>query len=60
MVEATTVEARSVRGEVESRVATLEAVADVSATLATEEIASRVKQVAEYSDVQASNPATET
>ena len=31
MVEATTAEARSVRGDVESRVATLAAVADVNA-----------------------------
>ena len=54
MVEATTAEARSVRGEVESRVATLAAAADASATRATKEIASRVKEVAEYSDAQAS------
>ena len=53
MVEATTAEARSVRGEVESRVGTLAVAADARATRATEEIASRVKQVAEYSDPQA-------
>ena len=57
MVETTTTEARSVRGEVESCVATLAAAADTSATCATEEIASRVKQVAEYSDAQASHVA---
>ena len=50
MVEATTAEARSVHGEVESRVATLAAAADVSTTRATEEIPSRVKEVVEYSD----------
>ena len=52
MVEATTAEARSVRGEVESRIATLAAAADVSTTCATEEIASCVKQVAEYFNAQ--------
>ena len=50
MVEATTAEAKSVRDEVESRVATLAAVADASATRTSEEIANRAKQVAEYSD----------
>ena len=55
MVEATTAEARSVRGEVGSRIATLAAVADASAARATEEIANHVKQVAEYSDAQASH-----
>ena len=53
MVEATTAEAKSVRDEVESRVATLAVAADATATHASAEIASRVKQVAEYSDVQA-------
>ena len=50
MVEAMTTEAKSMQDEVESRVATLAAVADASATRASEEITSRVKQVAEYSD----------
>ena len=50
MVEATTAEARSVCGEVESRVATLAAAADASTMRAIEEIASRVKQVVEYSE----------
>ena len=59
MVEATTAEAKSVRGEVKSRVATLAAVADASATRTTKEIASRVKQVAEYSNAQASRVATD-
>ena len=54
MVEATTAEARSVYSEVESRVATLAAAADASTMRAIEEIASRVKQMAEYSDPQAS------
>ena len=48
-----TAEAKSVRGEVESRVATLAVAAYASAARATEEISSRVKEVAEYSDVQA-------
>ena len=59
MVEATMAEARSVCGEVESRVATLAAAADASATRATEEIASRVKEVVEYSDAQASRVAVD-
>ena len=59
MVEATTAEARSVRGEVKSRVTTLAAVADASTTCATEEIVSRVKEVVEYSDAQASRIAVD-
>ena len=55
MVEATTAETKSVCGEVKSCVATLMAVADVSATRAIEEIASHVKEVAEYSNAQASH-----
>ena len=50
MVEATMAEARSVRGDVESHVATLVAAADASVARNTEEISSRVKEVAEYSD----------
>ena len=53
MVEAMAVEAKSVRDDVESRVAVLAAAADASATCANEEIASRVRQVAEYSEAQA-------
>ena len=53
MVEATTAEARSVCGEVESRVATLVAAAGTSAARATEEILSRMKEVVKYSDAQA-------
>ena len=53
MVEATTAEAKSMRDEVESHVATLAVAADASATRVSEEIASCVKQVAEYSDAQA-------
>ena len=52
LVEATLVEARSVRGEVESHVATLAAVADVSATCAVTEIAGQVEKVVAYSDAQ--------
>ena len=50
MVKATAAEAKSVRDNVESRVAVLAAAADASATRANEEIASRVRQVAEYSE----------
>ena len=53
MVEATMAEARSIRGEVESCVATLAAAAGVSTLHVTKEIASHVKQVVEYSDAQA-------
>ena len=59
MVEATTAEARSVRGEVESRVATLAAAADANAARTAEEITSRVQEVAEYSDAQASHVAAD-
>ena len=59
MVEATTAEARSIHGKVESRIATLAAAADASATRATEKIVSRVKQVVEYSDVQVSHVAAD-
>ena len=50
MVEATTAEAKSVRDEVESRVATLAAAADANAARTAEEISSRVKEAVEYSD----------
>ena len=59
MVEATTAKTSSVCGEVESRVATLAAVAGTSAAPATEEIVNRVKQVAEYPDAQALRVATD-
>ena len=55
MVEATTAEARSVRGDIQSRVATLAAAAaDASAARTVEEISSRVKEAIKYSDAQAS------
>ena len=54
MVEATTAEARSVHGNVESRVATLAVVADASMARTAEEISSRVREAVEYSDVKAS------
>ena len=54
MMEATMAKVKSVHGEVESRVATLAVVADVSVARAAEEILSRVKEVVEYSDAQAS------
>ena len=48
-----------VRGDVESRVATLAAGTDASAARTVEEISSRVKEVAEYSDAQASRIAAD-
>ena len=60
MVEATTAEARSVRGNVESHVATLAAAAaDVSVARTTEEISRRVNEMVEYSDAQASHVAAD-
>ena len=59
MVEATMAEARSVHGDVESRVATLAAAADASAARTAEEISSRVKEAVEYSDAQASRVAAD-
>ena len=53
MVEATTAEARSMRGNIESHVATLVAAADASAADTAEEISSRVREAVEYSDAQA-------
>ena len=52
LVEATSAEAKSVRGEVESRVATLAAAADTSATRAVTKIAGQVEKVAAYSDAR--------
>ena len=59
MVEATTAEARSVCGNVESRIATLAAAADTSEAHNAEEISSHVKEVVEYSDAQASRAAVD-
>ena len=50
-------EARSVRGEVESKVAMLAAKADASTAHAIEEIEGRVREVAAYSDAEASRVA---
>ena len=50
LVEATSAKARSVRGEVESRVATSAAKADTSASRAVEEIIGSVREVAVYLD----------
>ena len=59
MVEAMTAEARSVHGDVESRVATLAVAADASAARTAEEISCRVKEAVEYSDAQASHVAAD-
>ena len=53
LVEATTAEARSVRGDVESRVATLAAASEVSAVRVAAEVDAKVAKVAEYSDAYA-------
>ena len=59
LVEATSAKARSVRGKVESKVATLVTKADASTTHAVEEMMGGVQQVVAYSDVQASCVAVE-
>ena len=59
MVEATTAEAKSVRGKVESCIATLVAAADANTARTAEEISSRVKEAVEYSDAQASRGAVD-
>ena len=57
LVEATNAEARSVHGEVESKVATMAAEADASAANAVEEIMGHAWEVVAYSDAQASRVA---
>ena len=59
LVEATTAEARSVRGEVESHVAQMAAAAEANAARAAEHVTAEVKRVAAYSDAQASRVAAD-
>ena len=59
LVEATTAEARSVRGEVESHVAQLAAAAEANAARTEERVSAEVKRVADYSDAQASRVAAD-
>ena len=59
LVEATTAEARSVRGEVKSHVAQMAAAAEANAVRAVEHILAEVKHVAAYSDAQASRVAAD-
>ena len=59
LVEATTAEARSVRGEVESRVATLAAASEENVARVAAEVDAKVAQVAEYSDARASHVAAD-
>ena len=59
LVEATLAEAKFVRGEVKSRIATLAAAADASTTRVVMEIAGQVEKVAAYSDVQVSRVTAE-
>ena len=58
-MEATTAEAKSVRGKVQSRVASFVASADVNVLRVAEEIVGRVKEVAADSDAQALRVAAE-
>ena len=59
LVETTSAEAKSVRSEVESHVATLATAADASATRAVTKIAGQVEKLVAYSDAQASRIAAE-
>ena len=53
LVEATSAEAKSVRGEVESHIAELAAASQASASQLAEQVATQVTKVAEYTDAQA-------
>ena len=59
LVEATSAAARSIRGEVKSKVATLVAKANASTAHAVDEITGCVQEVAAYSDAQASRVTAE-
>ena len=59
LVEATTAEARSVRGEVESHVTQMAAAAEANAARTEERMMAEVKRVADYSDAQASRVAVD-
>ena len=59
LVEATSAEAKSVRGEVESRIAELAAASQASASQLAEQVATQVTKVAEYTDAQASRVAAD-
>ena len=54
LLEATSAKARSVHGQVESKVATLAGKVDASVAHVVEEMTGRVREVAAYSDAQAS------
>ena len=54
LVEATSAEAKSVRGEVESRIADLATASQANASQLEERVAAQVTQVAEYTEAQAS------
>ena len=56
-VEATNAEARSLHGEVESKVTTLAAKVDASATHTVEEMTGRVQEVVAYLDAEVSRVA---
>ena len=59
LVGAATAKARSVRGEVESRVAQMAAAAEASAARSVEHVAAEVEQVAAYNNAQASRVAAD-
>ena len=59
LVEATSAEARSVCGDVESRIATLASASEVSAVRVAAEVDAKVAKVAEYSDAHVSHVAAD-
>ena len=59
MVEATSAEVKSVRGDVESRIATLASASEVSAAHVAAEVDAKVAKVAEYSDARMSHVAAD-
>ena len=59
LVEATSAEARSVRSDIESRVATLAAESEISAARVAADVDAKVARVAEYSDARASHVAAD-
>ena len=59
LVEATSAEARSVRGNVESRVARLAAASEVSTVRVAAEVDAKLAKVAKYSDAHASHVAAD-
>ena len=59
LVDATSAEAKSVRSDVEARLATIASAAETGTARVASEIGERVRQVAEYAEAQSSRTATE-